>query len=314
MLEMTGRGLESVVADSVYGEFVELAEEDKKHFCEHLRQNELRRLSSYNKLYGGETYALWFHMMRTDNICIAMQKAHQIHPFSENLRVLDVGSGTGAGVMAVAYWMEKTFETAAHELYVACIEPAEPMRKTANSILNTFVGRYYLIEAQGRGLKWTLPRKNRDLRRCAIASATHSFDLVLFCHTFGVQSENERNTTKAQVVQLVQNQLKASGAILFLTPHVPTAKIELMEDIKEGLIKAGFSHYAIDNLPSRTRWVHNGTTNRQQIIIDIRHQINQDAVSDLNLVPPFKEEDARNDLPYYSFSGRIDIFERGSVL
>ena len=73
-----------------------------------LAKAERRRYENYHEPRKGEVYALWFHLMRMDNIVSALLAvkakmkgtAFQIKP---EMRVLDIGSGTGTGVMALTF-------------------------------------------------------------------------------------------------------------------------------------------------------------------------------------------------------------------
>lgn len=81
---MTWDDLEKVVADSVYAHFASLEQPDREKFCRDVKNARRDMLRSYNKPGGGEAYALWYHMLRANEVCIALDVAKMFSPLEDH--------------------------------------------------------------------------------------------------------------------------------------------------------------------------------------------------------------------------------------
>jgi SAM-dependent methyltransferase len=305
---MRWKELEALVASSVYKHIRSLSGSERKFFINSLSDSQKCILNSYNKHAGGEAYALWYHMMRTDNICVALDKLNHLYNLPNDLYVLDVGSGTGAGAMAIMYWIGQRFSALPSHVRYVCIEPAEPMRRTAKYLWPVFLNGFKanLDEPNALQVDYVHSKSVNNIEQCANSPRSLNFDFMLFCYTFSDEHEAEQDETAQQIVQISLRHLKPNGVMLFLTPLDPPWKIHLVNLVTSRLAALGMEHTCISNLPHNTRWA---TSDRQNEIIKARMEINKIWRQNLNM--HYDIFDVSNDRkqPYYKFYGQIDILQ-----
>jgi SAM-dependent methyltransferase len=239
--------LEQIVSDAVIDDSYADADtpgKQTRYLRELARANaELRGLSAgRNADYGlprmGEAYALWYHMRRVANL-------YQIlSGFEEDLvrsspsgqwRILDVGSGTGAGSMAFAVWMfTRGFSLGRHvQTRVLCVEPENPMLEMADFILRRTAER----------TRCELPllrmrKDERTLNAAARLPAVEVFEVVLFSTTFDYLDDPAQRESEIASVRTVLDRVIEDGLAFFLVPRVE-AKRTLMAEIAAALVSSG---------------------------------------------------------------------------
>lgn len=244
---LTWHDLEQIVADSVIRDSYADADTPGKqvrYLRELARANDaLRGLSAGRNVdYGlrrmGEAYALWYHMRRVANL-------YQIlSGFEEDLvrsspsgqwRILDVGSGTGAGSMAFAVWMyTRGFSLGRNvQTRVLCIEPEDSMLEMADFILRRTAERTRCVLPLMR-----MRRDERTLTAAARLPGIEVFEVVLFSTTFDYMDDPAQRQAEIAGVRTVLDRVLPDGLAFFLVPRVE-AKRTLMGEIAADLVSSG---------------------------------------------------------------------------
>lgn len=250
---------------------------------------------NYNMPRMGEAYALWYHMLRVENIYMALARAYGDDLPSGRVRMLDLGSGTGAGAMALGHLVGQRSwaEGEGTVVSVSCVEGAAPMRGMANRILRHFRNTLGVSEQL---FDW-----NHEIARIQEAAklpSARKFDLILFSYTFWVMSGTMADAFRTLSVRIAHH-LAPGGLVCFLTPWKPPQKRKFIDGICEQLGERGFQRLDVEpeeeDFPSGRR--------RPHPIMNARNFYNQECRR-LGLPPIFKG------VPYYSFDCQCDVFTR----
>ena len=319
---MTWDDLEKVVADSVYAHFASLDQTEtendqteREKFCRDVKRAHSQLLKTYDLPRIGEAYALWHHMMRANEICVALDIAKMFGPLKYHVgefRVADIGSGTGAGVMAIVHWFVKTYPNRQVNLRIDRVEPSRQMRDTASYILKAY--RQKLEDSFAENVRPVIsaPHDPATISLSQYASTVNNkLDLCLFCHTFSTADYANRDRISDEIMLIANEQLNSSGTLTFLLPDVSPdhdfyAKVMLMDFIAERLLKAGMKtvkHEKDDLRPLKNSWAK---SQKQNLVMETRRVINRNCL-DSSIITPFNDSNEM-DRPYYSLSSRIDIF------
>lgn len=309
-------GLEELVASEVRSIYAELENAvEQKRFLRQLRaaDQELLKLSKghsvdYSLDRVGEAYALKYHLSRADNVAVTLREIHNVRAFSGQVRVLDIGSGTGCGAMALGYWALRNLDLQGEDrVHVYCVEPAVLMRRMAFKVLRPFHDRIMKCLGLEPGASeppfhWH-PCRAITMEEATWLANTEQFDLILFSYTFSAQDSEVWRTTMQTVVQIVEH-LSEKGVACFLTPRI-ASKQELMDRVADQLSTAGFSR---QDLPV-VKGLRGATVQkRPQEVIDVRREFNEECRR--LSIPDAFGEDPQFDDPYYGFYGKLDLFSR----
>ena len=228
--------LEAIVEVTVANQYNKLAtDKDRRQFCVDIASAEhLNRPKDGNVQYGhthlGWSYALKYHLQRTDNICVALDYLYRNHGKPQPMpvmRVLDIGSGTGSGAMATGYWASKKFDVLPEKIEIICIEPSSSMRDAGEKMLADFYGCLgYACLHQTDVVPFSYKYSNnfKTLAACATLvgklSDDEKFDLILFSYTFDIQTQGSNGwvASRNNVVK-VADLLRPGGIVVFLTPN-----------------------------------------------------------------------------------------------
>ena len=295
--------LENIVAASVKELYNQLDDTTKISFLTDLQKasDELWKLSKgfnvdYDLRRMGEAYALYYHMRNAERIYIALDQITQKLSLPSQMKILDIGSGTCSGAMAVLFWMYQKhwgrLENA--KLDFALVEKASPMREVANYILDVLRSHLNLTENE---FIWN--HRINDLLSASRLPSDRKFDLIRFAYTFWYQDHTQWDNPKRYVLNIAKH-LNPGGIILFLTP---TKKIDFINSLKNELLNCQMKtiRLDIDNL-------------------DIAPNQNPEPITQMR---KFFEEQCRatslsnifiaGKPPYYGFPSQCDIFSWDSI-
>lgn len=303
----------SVVSDSLCQA---RTREEQIRFLEHIKEAEtgLRNLyRGYNMNYAlphtGIAYLLKYHLSRADNIAMALRELHRMFQFNSHLKVLDVGSGTGCGVIAFWHWMHlrlegKFIERNNRSILVETLEPAIPMRNVADKILplmQTALAQEERLSSEEQKNIYLWKHCNEStLEEIAARLSDPVYDFILFSHTFDNLSpdqwKNHFNT-----LTLLTRQLKQGGILIFLTPNVKN-KQDFIEGLIPCLQSMNMDHVNI-SIPKELIYP---AEKKSRILISLREEINE-CCRQLGRLPIYGN-DPYWDHPFYKFYGECDIF------
>lgn len=216
--------LETVVADTVWAERNHAEQQGSlAQFHQELQaaSEELKKLSrgenvSYDLPRMGEAYALWYHMRRVSQIYEALEKFPQVAAplkkgWADPWRVLDIGAGTGAGVMAMSHWAnDLDGADAVGRTVVDCLEPAAPMRTLGSAVVTQMAETGEpVVEA-----RWL----NAGLDDDADFDAA-GYHLILCSTTFDYLEEGTWDRDIREIVSFLHARLKPGGCVVFLAPN-----------------------------------------------------------------------------------------------
>ena len=292
--------LEHIVASTIERRYAQLPHNtDKTNFLTNLQKasSELWKLSrGYNVNYAlsqmGDAYALYYHMRNTERIYIALDQIMQKVSLPSQIKVLDVGSGTGSGAMAMAFWMyEKYWNHLKNaKLDVAMAEKALPMRDVAECVLNNF--RHY-VELSEEEFTWN--HKINDMLSASRLPDDRTFDVILFCYTFWYQESIQWEKSKNYVLNIAKH-LNPGGIMLFLTP---TKKVGFIDYLKTDVL----SH--MKNVSLDIDRINVAPNSTPLAIVSMR-KFFEDTSKTLTLPESF----IAGNPPYYGFPTQCDIFLR----
>lgn len=323
---MTWTDLEVIVADTVLKRYSSLrSDERRRDFCEDIGlaysqlcktlrlkdksyEYNASRVSSdrennkadYSMARIGEAYALQYHLHNADNIYTALSQIRLNPVLPANTRILDVGSGTGSGAMAIAYWIAKNCSNLPDSVSIEGVEPAKPMRAVASILLNDF---YKSLKKTLDPASQTFPFQWQhstatSLDNCVQLPEEVVYDLALFSHTFHLHEPDER---KQQVVE-VAKRVKPGGVIAFLIPNILDKKHFInvlgMRLERQGNMKM------LDITPIDKRY-RNAPLRNPKSIIKVRSELNQKCQN--FGIPNAFGEDPKDD-PYYGWYCTLKAF------
>jgi SAM-dependent methyltransferase len=348
--------LEEVVASVVKKRYEALASDDaRRRFLWELRRADwtLSRLAreidrdpraprvSYAASRTGEAYALRHHLSRADNAVVVLREFDPLvrairaglvrrlayllfksvglrwpHRADRCVRMLDIGSGTGSGAMALwfdAHTFRVSYGLTNLHVTAAGVEPATPMRAMADAILDAL--RERLAEAEqldadtARATYACEYAPARSLEELVHVPAPREFDIILFCYTFGPEHVLDPGPTLQHVRQIARR-LCAGGRLLFLTPERPAEKLEFMNRIAHELRSAGMRHWK-----SRLRGYHPhdwwrasslALSKNPPRVIETRLFLNRECQR--MRMGYVYGDDSRFGYPYYGLYARCDVF------
>jgi SAM-dependent methyltransferase len=311
--DVTWRDLERVVADAALQPYQELRSDAE-------REDFLRALYVGNKEFDalnratepeaapdnvrywqrnvGVAYALWYHMLRTENIYLALEAACRERALPRAVRMLDVGSGTGAGAMAMAYLLRA--EGRPLNASVSCVERYDEMRAMADRILG---GTRAALGIGEERFRWN--HAVRDLLEASELPESDTFEVVLFSHTFWVQAPDVAERTRARTFAIARH-LAPNGLLCFLTPRKPPQKTKFIDSICEQLAERGFQRLEVE--PGEEDFPSDRC--RPHPIMNARNFYNQERRR-LGLPSFFRGVSYYfRGVPYYSFDCQCDVFTR----
>jgi ubiquinone/menaquinone biosynthesis C-methylase UbiE len=256
--------------------------------------------------------------MRVDNIYVALNRLAAGMPHDEenlrlhpNMHVLDVGSGTGSGAMAISYWLATIKNEMPSRQEIACVEPSRQMRRMASKILKTYYERLHgsLSFAQPVSpFAWKHWIRG-GTAQCLHETPSKTFDMILFSHTFHEMDQMQQRAELAHLLHIAQ-WLTETGILLFLTPTKKNlgneyAKIQFMHKIARVLTAAGMHHIELESVNAK----ESAAPERRQLpIIEVRKRLNAECER-LGVPFAFNNSDYwRARQPYYGLYCRIDAF------
>lgn len=269
--------------------------------------------ANYNLSFAGLAYTFKFHLSRADQVATALKFTHEQKNFipSQKLRILDVGSGTGAGMMGLMLWWTLTQNAALPvDTRIYCTEPSEEMRNIHTTLVPAFQ-EFLKLKA---GVESPTPHILRnDLIECAAYCEKYAhkkvFDLVLFSHTFWIQDRNNWNQTLSAIKHIVKL-TKETGVVIFITPNIPSKKRDFVDFAKAQLIAEGMQNIPVDILrtPHPDKFPCPSSFAQQKrppLLQDMMHKINAMWWEE-HSVNPFGEAFGQDpdDYPFYGFFGR----------
>lgn len=187
-------------------------------------KNEMLKLNSggnvdYCLPFMGEAYAIYYHMQRTDNIFLALTRINKSRTISSNLKVLDIGSGTGSGATAVCYFLSQISEVSPRQtVTVYGVERAEPMSKMAGTLIHHL--RRQMKMHSLNLLYYQLSNTQLAVDRLGDGK----FDLIIFSYTFDIYDSDDQPKVMSKVLELTKK-LRQDGIALLITPKPNSAKV-----------------------------------------------------------------------------------------
>ncbi|MFN2455823.1 MAG: class I SAM-dependent methyltransferase [Pyrinomonadaceae bacterium] len=245
--------------------------------------------TDYSLPYMGEAYAIYYHMQRADNIFLALSKINESIEMPAIMKALDIGSGTGGGLTAISYWLQRCGNPLAQkEATVYGVEKAEPMSGIATSL--------------GRRLQKRLQNKSMRLLSYPLSKTQTAieqlddemFDLAIFSYTFDVYDLSKHGEVMSRVLRLTRK-LNSNGVALFLVPNT-SVKIEFMQKMVSFLEEMGMQSLPINI----DRGCFCGSEKRPSILKDACLYLNTECKK-LGLPKIYIIQD---DFPYYGFFGQ----------
>lgn len=272
-----------------------LPREDLSKYLLRLRtaNEELHKLASSDAVdYGlpqiGDAYALKFHLMRADNLLIALEAASKKGAFSEHAHVMDIGSGTGSTSWALAAWAGA--RPARSYFEIASVEASREMTRTAAVL---WAGLRRLGGRIGSASVCT----SNDGQAC---------DVLIANHLFSIPGDSEDARTQIRSFGQHACRVKKGGTAIILTPNVDE-KIELTQEAVRDLSRVGFELLLDGEAAEPPKEVTNSQERRPQLLCAFRREI--DALGGtLGVGKVFR--DPEFDDPYYGFYGRLTVLRR----
>ena len=262
--QLTWEDLEAIIDVNITNLYNHLANDfERREFCHSLRNaenaNQPRECNvPYSNPYMGVSYALKYHMQRADNIAVALHQVYtqwQRPQFTSTLSVLDIGAGTGSGVMGLSFYLSQMLSASPEKVCFVCSEPSDAMRKIGELLLKDFFPclEYALHEPINPfPFSHTYPLNQfRTFQAFADfneeLSEEKKFDLILFSYTFDIQVPQSQQwlINRDRVVSLIDKFLRNTGVALFLTPdainlsRMMRLKQMFVQDVLNKLIEDG---------------------------------------------------------------------------
>lgn len=244
--------------------------------------------------YIGEAYVIYYHMPRADNIFLALSEIGKSHQFPNNIKVLDIGSGTGSGATAICYWLSSNNKQPIHQtadLYA--VERAKPMSRMAGSLIKP-------LQQQMSKNKVNLVHHHLSSTQTAIDRLGEGkFDLVLFSYTFDVYESDKQPEVMARILNLVKK-LRQNGVAVFLTPkpNTASAKVEFTQALIEFLKANGMK--SIPCSISRGKY---SCKEKRSAILRVLCKFFNNECHRLGLPIIYSKQD---DFPWYGFYGQCN--------
>ncbi len=245
----------------------------------------------------GEAYAIYYHMQRADNILTALSRISRTHALPSDLKVLDVGSGTGSGATAICAFLSEEATPLRRTVTVYGVEKAEPMSKMAASLLRHL---QRLVKTNSIGLIYYQVSSTQ----VAVSRLEDGiFDLILFSYTFDIYSPEDRHKVMQRVLELIRK-LRHDGIVVLITPKPNPAKAvavkaDFISELIHFLKASGMESKAI---PIR-RGLISGQEKRPAILRSVCEFFN-DECQRLGLPPTYVIND---DFPWYGFYAECNV-------
>lgn len=269
--------LETIVADAVWAERDHAEQQgvlQQFHEELHAASEELKKLSrgenvDYDLPRMGEAYALWYHMRRVSQMYEVLEKFPQIATSLERgwaspWRVLDVGAGTGAGMMGLSAWVSQTLPPdALHRVSFDCLEPSRQMISAGENIIGK-MQKVGITIAQTRWLQGGIGATGDH--------ALDKYDLMLCSTTFDYLEDSAWDPNIDEIKRFLASHLKPGGCVVFLVPNRGFANGQQGPKVRfvERLISAaGLKSYKWNDVSP-----HNGV---QKQIVAMRMRLSQNA-------------------------------------
>jgi SAM-dependent methyltransferase len=306
--------VEAVVVDYVRQRFNALCQEDpagySRNFGAAYKQlQDLSRNPDYSLALIGDAYCLKYHLMRMDNLCVALDAVHRAYPLlqSRNAQVLDMGGGTGGTAMAVAYWASVNFDLQSSDISITSIEPSAPMRETAQHLVRSFLRRLVASDPvlTSSSIKHRIVDDNlEDCAGVCREKKGRFYDLIIFSYALWKQDRDEWDATASHILD-VARMLKPNGVLMFLSPKSPPEKVMFMRHLTAELKNDGFVQLRVNIGKGASR----APVKHPQCLQDALREINKTCHKLTGKYPlGWLFGIHRDDRPYYGFYGTVEAF------
>jgi SAM-dependent methyltransferase len=292
---------EQVIVSEIQGRYVKLSDDlQKADFLSGIyrAKSEMLKLNAggnvdYCLPYMGEAYAIYYHMLRADNIFLALSAISSAHQLPARIKLLDIGSGTGSGTTAVCYWLGANVDSSIRKsVEVYGVERSEPMSKMAGSLIRHL--RQRIRNTQTNVLHYQLSNTQIAIDRLG----NGIFDLVLFSYTFDVYESDKQAEVMSRVLQLTQK-LRQNGVALFLSPNpikTVSPKVEFMETLITYMKSNGMKL-----IPIKLRRSAFACDEKRSVVLRGICEFLNSECQRLGLPIIYEKQD---DFPWYGFYGR----------
>jgi len=324
--------LENLVPGIIKAEYEQLSDAERKVYLRDLKEADTRRLENYSGRRKGETYALWHHLLRMENTASAIRILQDLFNANDQyrrlkikskIRILDVGSGTGSGIMALTFVYAKTRTNGTMNFYFTLIEPF--LNSVGDRILEKYADLFW--EKSDANAQFTCEHWEgvRNFQECASAESEEPFNLILFSHTFDKERPEDWLILQGHIKKIADKHLAPDGIVIFLTPQDPPEKISQVKSLVETLKYSGYEHIEFDpdgfsdNKKKERYKKYNLYQNKTysssehslgfgqrnpKSLVEIREWFVAEG-NRLGIQNVF-DLDEQNGIPYYSFTCRID--------
>lgn len=284
--------LENALVQTMRSRIATLSGPELRTFLLHLRvaNEELHKLAGGDpvdyELPGiGEAYAVKFHLMRADNLIVALSSAAKHGALADKVQVMDLGSGTGSTAWALAAWSVaggSSFE-------LKSVEESRRMKQ--------------MDDVLWRGLQRSGLLSRASVSRGDLGVA---FDLLVANHLFSIPEDLKDEREQVSAFSRYALRVSNDGVILIVTPNVEK-KIELTRRLTGGLAREGFEVMLEDEAAEPPKEVTSSDERRPQLLCELRREIDELGVF-AGLGKVFR--DPEYDDPYYGFYGRLTLLRR----
>lgn len=280
----------------------------------HLR--DLNKNPNYTLPLIGEAYCLKYHLLRMDNVSVALSYIHYAHQILQTpeARVLDVGGGTGGSTMAFIRWASSAVNLTSTNISVTCAEPSDSMRTVAYRLIPSLRDYLSTTIADFRNAPITGEILNASLEDCAEKcrkTAKPVFDLIIFSYALWKQPADEWPKTVSLIFDIART-LKPGGVLMFLSPKSPLEKVRFMEHLTAQLKAQGFKQLSV-HIP-RQHWQFPNSTSCAPVkhpdcLKQLLHEINDTCFTHTGIYPLEARFGGNpDDYPYYGFYGTLEAF------
>lgn len=256
----------------------------------HDANEELHKLASdhavnYEMPGIGDAYALKFHLMRTDNLLVALGALTKKGLFRTVVDVLDLGSCTGSSAWALAAW-----SAASNACFsLASVEESREMRAAD--------------QALWRGLQRSSRISGGSVNRNDQATVC---DVLVANHLFAVPQERQDERAQIQEFCAFTERVRQGGVVVIVTPDVE-AKLLLTRQAVRLLAEIGFEVILDEDHAEPPKEVTLSKQQRPLLLCQLRREID-DLGESVGVGKIFREPEY--DDPYFGFYGRLTILKK----
>jgi hypothetical protein len=233
----------------------------------------------------GEAYALKFHLMRADNLSVALDAATKHKTLADRRQVLDLGSGTGSTAWALAVWSAAR----GHSFDLKSVEESRQMRLTD--------------EVLWRGLQ-----RSGMMSRASVSRGDFcdTYNILVANHLFSMPKDSKDAKDQLSGFSSYASRVKSDGVVLIVTPNVEE-KIELTTRLTGKLARDGYAVILEDEAAEPPKEVTSSDEPRPHLLCELRREID-DLGKSVGLGEVFR--DPEYDDPYFGFYGRLTLLRR----